>query len=491
MKKTGSLKKEGGSFKSWKDRFMELNPAGLYYYEKKDKKSLKGEIPLPSMIDVHYVGDHSKRPNTFAIITPERTFYMQGKDEQESRDWVAAIKQFINPSQVTNSNPTVNVTNTSPNPTPTPIVNVTSMSPLPNVAITNSNLVAVKNNNNGARVRSGKYVDPDEEHDEEKVGIKDFFRLKVIGKGAFGKVFLVRKKDNNKVYAMKQLDKKDIKERGEVKHTKTEREVLSKIQYPFLASLHYSFQSEKYLYFVMDFINGGEVFHHLSIEKNFTEERAKFYAAEIIIGLSYLHSNGVIYRDLKPENLLLDHEGHIVITDFGLSKEGLHSSSDTTQTFCGTPEYLAPEIIRGENYNKAVDWWSLGILIFEMINGLPPFYSKREDIMYDKIISEDIIFPDNFSNDAKDIISRFLNRNPLLRLQDPKDIKSHPFFRNIEFDKLKRKEITPPFIPNVQSPDDIGNIDQEFLEESIGSDDDEVIPTRKDTQFFGFTYQGD
>jgi len=246
---------------------------------------------------------------------------------------------------------------------------------------------------------------------------------------------------------MKQLDKKDIKDRDEVEHTKTERQVLSKVNSPFLASLHYSFQTVKYLYFVMDFINGGEVFHHLSIDKRFPEERAKFYAAEIVIGLGYLHANGVIYRDLKPENLLLDYQGHIVITDFGLSKEGLLDPTDTTKTFCGTPEYLAPEIIRGEEYNKAVDWWSLGILIYEMMTGIPPFYSKKEDIMYERIVTEDLNYPDFFSADAKDLLTKLLNRDPQERLQETTAIKNHPFFKNIDFDKLKKKKYHLLFFP--------------------------------------------
>jgi len=291
---------------------------------------------------------------------------------------------------------------------------------------------------------------------------------------------------------MKQLDKEDIKERDEVEHTRTERSVLSKVEHPFLAKLHFSFQSSKYLYFVMDFINGGELFHHLSHDRQFPEERAKFYASEIVLGLGYLHSTGVVYRDLKPENLLLDYQGHIIITDFGLSKEGLTNETDTTKTFCGTPEYLAPEVVKGQDYNKAVDWWSLGILIFEMMTGLPPFYSRSgtEEAMYERIVTEDVHLPDTFSNEAKDLVLKLLDRNPETRLQDIELIKSHPFFNTIEWDKLYRKELTPPFIPNVSSPDDVGNIDQEFLDESIGSDDEVLADPKKpkEKEFDGFTY---
>jgi len=248
----------------------------------------------------------------------------------------------------------------------------------------------------------------------------------------------------------------------------------------------------------MDFINGGEVFHHLSNEGCFSEDRAKFYAAEIILGLEYLHSNGVIYRDLKPENLLLNYEGHVVITDFGLSKEGLNEAESTTKTFCGTPEYLAPEIIRGERYTKAVDWWSLGTLLFEMMNGLPPFYvENNEELMYDKILNDSLYMPDTFSDEAKDIIDKFLDRDPSVRLQDIEAIKQHPFFSDIDFEKLYAKQIHPPFVPDVQSPEDVSQIDQEFLDESI--DSDEQVPhkpvsrsakrKKPPTDFEGFTYQ--
>jgi len=239
----------------------------------------------------------------------------------------------------------------------------------------------------------------------------------------------------------------------------------------------------------MDFINGGELFHHLSKERRFDENRAKFYASEILLGLSYLHSKGVIYRDLKPENLLLDFQGHIVITDFGLSKEGLVDPTSTTSTFCGTPEFLAPEVIKGMEYTKNVDWWSLGILLCEMMTGIPPFYSKSEEIMYDRIVNENIEIPDYFSQDAKDLITKLCDRNSQTRLQDPEIIKAHPFFNGIDWGKLIRKEITPPFIPNVQSPDDVGNIDPDFLEEDINDSDDGESHGRKESSFAGFTYK--
>jgi len=295
---------------------------------------------------------------------------------------------------------------------------------------------------------------------------------------------------------MKVLNKKDIKERDEIEHTLAEKSVLSKVKHPFLANLHFSFQSETSLYFIMDFINGGEVFHHLSNEGCFSEERSKFYTAEILLGLEYLHKNGVVYRDLKPENLLLNYQGHVVITDFGLSKEGLVSNEATTKTFCGTPEYLAPEIIKGEKYTKAVDWWSLGTLLYEMMNGLPPYYvDGNEELMYEKILYAPLQMPDTFSDEVKDFISKLLERNPEQRLQDTAVMKQHPFFSTINWDKLYAKEVQPLFVPDVQSPEDVSNIDQEFLDESVGSDE-EPLPKPKrrgkpqeQSDFMGFTYQ--
>lgn len=198
----------------------------------------------------------------------------------------------------------------------------------------------------------------------------DFEFLKLIGKGSFGKVLLARHNSEGKIYAVKVLSKKVILKRNEKTHIMCERNVLLKnLNHPFLVGLRYSFQSRDKLYFVLDYVNGGELFFHLQKEKIFTESRAKFYAAEITSALGYLHSCNIIYRDLKPENILLDAEGHVVLTDFGLCKDGLRER-DTTNTFCGTPEYLAPEVLKKESYDRAVDWWCLGAVLYEMIYGL-------------------------------------------------------------------------------------------------------------------------
>jgi len=290
---------------------------------------------------------------------------------------------------------------------------------------------------------------------------------------------------------MKILNKSVIAARGEIEHTRTEKSVLSKIDHPFLARLYYSFQTTDNLYLIMDFINGGELFHHLSQQKRFPEERTKFYSAQIVCGLEYLHSLGIIYRDLKPENLLLSSEGNIVMTDFGLSKEGLQAKDSRTATFCGTPEYLAPEIIKGEDYTKAIDWWSVGTLIYEMMTGLPPFYTEDEENMYHKIMTAELNIPAFFSAELADIIRQFLQRNPQDRLQDAERIKAHPWFREINWDRLLRLEIEPPFKPKVRNAEDLQNIDKDFLDQDVNEDapDGPTAPVGKD-DFGGFTYAG-
>jgi len=226
--------------------------------------------------------------------------------------------------------------------------------------------------------------------------------------------------------------------------------------------LHYSFQTPDKLYLVMDFINGGELFYHLQSERRFSPERSRFYAAEIVLGLEHLHKNGIIYRDLKPENLLLDASGHVKMTDFGLSKEGL-TNEDRTNTFCGTPEYLAPEVLDGKDYNKAVDWWSLGTLIYEMLTGLPPFYDEDVQKMYNLKMTAELTIPDYVDDKAKDIMRKFLDRNPSTRMQDADAIKAHPYFKGLDWDKMYRREIPPPYIPSVSSKDSTKMIDRNFV----------------------------
>jgi len=325
----------------------------------------------------------------------------------------------------------------------------------------------------------------------KKLVATDFDQLKLIGRGGFGRVLLVRKKDNKQIYAMKILKKKFIVEQNQVTHTTTERNVMVKLEHPFLTKLRFAFQDDNNLYFVMDFINGGELFHHLRKEKRFSEDRTKFYASEIVSALTYLHNMGIVYRDLKPENVLLGRDGHVVVTDFGLAKEGLHDNA-RTETRAGTPEYLAPEVIKGEKYTKSVDWWAVGILVFEMLTGSPPFVDTDIQKLFQKVTGGELKFPDYISADACDFVSQLLIRDTGKRLSDPTKIKSHPWFKTIDWEKLETKEIQPPFVPKVTSEDDLTQIDPDFLQQPIQDEEIAELPTDKKVMandlFVGFTF---
>merc|ERR1719229_2220963 len=226
---------------------------------------------------------------------------------------------------------------------------------------------------------------------------------------------MVRKNDSGEIYAMKVLKKKELAKRKQVVHTQTERKVLAGVENPFIVSLRFSFQSDAKLYMVLDFFNGGELFFHLKNEGRFSQKRSKFYSGEICLALKCLHSNGIIYRDLKPENVLLDHEGHIKITDFGLSKDSLDGNK-LTHTFCGTPEYLAPEVLLQQGHGKPVDWWSFGTLLYEMMTGLPPFYDQNLRLMYEKIQFAPVVPPKFFSKEARSLFYGLLERDVSKRL---------------------------------------------------------------------------
>jgi len=334
--------------------------------------------------------------------------------------------------------------------------------------------------------------------DGNKVNKDDFDIVSLIGKGSFGKVFLVRKKngsDTGAVYAMKVLRKEAIFARKQVAHTKAEKTILAKIQQPFIIRLHWAFQTEQKLYMILDYINGGELFFHLKNEGRFPEERVRLYAAEIASALSHLHSLDIVYRDLKPENILLNNDGHIVITDFGLSKQ--INPTEGTQTFCGTPEYLAPEVLRGEGHGTPVDWWSLGTLMYEMLTGLPPFYSQNINIMYQKILSGELRFPTYVSPDAQSILEGLLTRDPEKRLgskdKQASDVMSHPFFKSINWTKLNNKEIEPSFKPKVKNEACLDNIDKVFTsEKAIDSvvEDSQIGDAVNGGHFDNFTFVG-
>ena len=301
----------------------------------------------------------------------------------------------------------------------------------------------------------------------KKISLKDFKILNKLGKGAFGKVLLVHNEELNKYFAMKILKKKFIEKNKQQLHVKTERKILEIIEHPFVAKLYYAFQNSEKLYLLTEYMPGGEMFYHLHKDIYFSEERTKFYISEIILALIYLHKNNIIYRDLKPENILLDEQGHIKLTDFGLSKIVNNINKDKTYTICGTPEYVAPEVLLNKGYNKSADWWSLGIVLYEMLCGETPFKEARErldiNIYYKPIYQNKLI-----SDIAFDLIQKLCEINVNLRLgsseNEFEEISKHKFFNGIDWKKLENKEIKPSFIPIITNMEDVRNFDKQFTE---------------------------
>jgi serum/glucocorticoid-regulated kinase 2 len=327
---------------------------------------------------------------------------------------------------------------------------------------------------------------------EPPLTIESFELLRVIGKGSFGKVMQVRKKDTSRIYALKTIRKAHIASRpGEITHILAERSVLALVNNPFIVPLKFSFQNEHKLYLVMSFVNGGELFYHLQREGKFNQDRSRFYAAELLCALEHLHGLNVVYRDLKPENILLDYTGHIALCDFGLCKLNM-SEKDKTNTFCGTPEYIAPELLENQGYTKTVDWWTLGVLLYEMMTGLPPFYDENVNTMYQRILHDPLRFPEDISAEAKSVMTCLLVRNPTRRLgvNGAEEIKQHPFFKTIDWKKLLQKRVQPPFKPSVTGLIDVSNFDAEFTSEAAQDSvvlDSHLSETVQD-QFRGFTY---
>ncbi|KAK7422354.1 cAMP-dependent protein kinase catalytic subunit [Neonectria punicea] len=295
-------------------------------------------------------------------------------------------------------------------------------------------------NGSQARITKGKY------------SLGDFDILRTLGTGSFGRVHLVQSKHNQRFYAVKVLKKAQVVKMKQVEHTNDERRMLSDVKHPFLITLWGTFQDMKNLYMVMDFVEGGELFSLLRKSGRFPNPVAKFYAAEVTLALEYLHSKDIIYRDLKPENLLLDRHGHLKITDFGFAKR----VPDKTWTLCGTPDYLAPEVVSNKGYNKSVDWWSLGILIYEMLCGYTPFWDSGSPMkIYENILKGKVKYPAYVNTDAQNLLERLITADLTKRLGNlyggPQDVKSHPWFTEVTWDRLSRKDIDAPYTPPVKA----------------------------------------
>ncbi|XP_067277544.1 ribosomal protein S6 kinase alpha-2 isoform X2 [Pseudorasbora parva] len=327
----------------------------------------------------------------------------------------------------------------------------------------------------------------------EKADPSQFELLKVLGQGSYGKVFLVRKikgSDTGQLYAMKVLKKATLKVRDRVR-SKMERDILAEVNHPFIVKLHYAFQTEGKLYLILDFLRGGDLFTRLSKEVMFTEEDVKFYLAELALALDHLHSLGIIYRDLKPENILLDEEGHIKITDFGLSKEAIDHDK-RAYSFCGTIEYMAPEVVNRRGHTQSADWWSFGVLMFEMLTGSLPFQGKDRKETMALILKAKLGMPQFLSPEVQSLLRALFKRNPSNRLgagpDGVEEIKRHIFFATIDWNKLYRREIKPPFKPAVGRPEDTFHFDPEFTSRTP-TDSPGVPPSANAHQLFrGFSF---
>nr|CDJ89904.1 Serine threonine protein kinase-related and Protein kinase domain containing protein [Haemonchus contortus] len=329
-----------------------------------------------------------------------------------------------------------------------------------------------------------------------RVGPKDFELLKVLGKGGYGKVFQVKKttgSDKGKIFAMKVLQKATIvRNQKDTAHTKAERNILEAVKSPFICDLLYAFQTGGKLYLILEYLSGGELFMHLEREGMFLEDTAAFYLSEIVVSLEHLHRQGIIYRDLKPENILLDARGHVKLTDFGLCKEAIEGDQKT-HTFCGTIEYMAPEILMRCGHGKAVDWWSLGALMFDMLTGGPPFTAENRKKTIDKILKGRLTLPAYLSVEARDLIKRLLKRHVETRLgagpEDAEEIKQHPFFRHLNWNLVFARELEPPFKPEMKSEEDASLFDTRFTKMTpVDSPCESTFSFTGDNPFVGFTY---
>ncbi|XP_077999768.1 RAC-gamma serine/threonine-protein kinase-like [Glandiceps talaboti] len=423
--KEGWIQKRGEYIKNWRPRYFILKSDGSFLGFKDKSKQIDLNDPLNnfSIERCQVLKTEKPKQNTFIIrcfhltTLVERSFCVEVEGERE--EWVQAIQSVSKSLQEQENKDTA------------------AQSP---------------------------------EQNSKKVTLDDFEFLKVLGKGTFGKVMLGKEKSTGEVYAVKILKKDVILAKDEVEHSLTENRVFQTAKHPFLSSLEYSFQTKDRLCFVMEYVNGGELFFHLSREKVFSEDRTRFYGAEIVLGLAYLHSRNVVYRDLKLENLLLDKDGHIKITDFGLCKQEI-SFTDTTETFCGTPEYIAPEVLEDNDYGRAVDWWGTGIVMYEMMCGRLPFYNRDHEVLFELILTEEVRFPSRLSDIAKSFLSGLLTKDPKHRLgggpADANEIMAHPFFTSINWDDIFHKRTQPPFKPEVKSNTDTTDFGLDFMSEAV------------------------
>uniref|UniRef100_A0A8C1ZBI0 non-specific serine/threonine protein kinase n=1 Tax=Cyprinus carpio TaxID=7962 RepID=A0A8C1ZBI0_CYPCA len=439
--KEGWLYKRGEYIKTWRPRYFILKSDGSFMgYKEKPELTDQSSAPLNhfSVEECQLMKTERPRPNTFMIrclqwtSVIERTFHVESTEERD--EWMRAIQAVANGLQAREAGEPMEIKYSSPGD----VCGLEDME----VSLSKSS---------------------------SRVTMNDFDYLKLLGKGTFGKVILVREKASGVYYAMKILRKEVIIAKDEVAHTVTESRVLQNTRHPFLTVSVCVCVRERECVCVRECVRES-LFFHLSRERVFSEDRARFYGAEIVSALDYLHSQNVVYRDLKLENLMLDKDGHMKITDFGLCKEGITDEA-TMRTFCGTPEYLAPEVLEDNDYGRAVDWWGLGVVMYEMMCGRLPFYNQDHERLFELIVMEEIRFPKSLSPEAKALLTGLLRKDPKQRLgggpEDAREVMGHKFFSGIHWEDVLQKKLVPPFKPQVTSETDTRYFDDEFTAQSI------------------------
>lgn len=457
--KEGWMTKQGGKIKTWKKRWFTIVGQTVSYYDKPGKK-LMGTLDLALATGVESAPECKKQPAFKVIIPSARTYYIVANTQEECQDWINAMKSAMSGGSKPSATPSSG--------TPAPAAAPAAAAPAAGAAPSS----------------------------KPKPVIENYQILRVLGRGTYGKVQLVRSKIDGKLYALKTMGKRLLEETEQVAQTMVEKDVLMKSSHPFLVGAHEAFQTPQKIFMVLDYVPGGELFGRLKEEGRFHEDRARLYAAEIALGIGELHKRGFIYRDLKPENILIDAKGHIKLTDFGLVKTHMFGNA-TTGTFCGTPEYIAPEMLTQAPYTKSVDWWSFGIVVFEMLTGLPPFYDENTNNMYRMVLQEQVVFPPSMSPEAVNFISKLLEKDPALRLgngeEDVEEIKRDPWFESINWQDVLEKKTTPEWVPNIKDEADTSWFDPEFTAEpaAISFEDESLIAQSTQQSFEGFTCAAD